>query len=79
MTNLTQLSNYSTHMPHSSGKPVSVRGYHAFLLRVWCEDENSTWRVQVDNPHTSETFFFSSIENLFAFLDVIISKEKEGK
>ncbi len=79
MTNLTQQSDYSTHTPQPSGKPASTREYHAFLLRVWCEDETSTWRVQVDNPHTSETFFFSSIENLFTFLDVIIAKEKEEK
>jgi hypothetical protein len=76
MTNLTQPSNYSTHTPHASGKQASAREYHAFLLRIWCEDETATWRVQIENPHTCETFFFSDLENLFAFLDVIIAKEK---
>lgn len=76
MTNLTQPSNYSTQTPQTSGKQASAREYYAFLLRIWCEDETSTWRVQIENPHTCETFFFSSLETLFAFLDVIIAKEK---
>lgn len=76
MTQSTQPSNYSTQTPQTSGKQASTREYHAFLLRIWCEDETATWRVQIENPHTSETFFFSDLENLFAFLDVIITKEK---
>lgn len=61
-----QRSNYSTRS--TVDFVIPARHYHAYLLRIWREDENTPWRIQLETPHTSETLGFASLENLYAFL-----------
>lgn len=63
-TNPIPSPNYSTRDATNN-----TRGYHAFLLRVWRDDELSPWRIQIENPHTDEVIGFSSIAKLKFFLD----------
>ena len=46
-----------------------VRRYHSYLLRIWREDEQMPWRIQIENPHTHEVIGFQSLPKLKAFLD----------
>jgi hypothetical protein len=54
-----------------STKPMlaSSHLYHSFLLRLWRDDETSSWRVQLEDPHTGERRGFSSMEKMVEFLD----------
>jgi hypothetical protein len=49
---------------------IAKQRYHSFLLRLWLvnEQEGSTWRASLENPHTGERLGFASLERLFAFL-----------
>jgi hypothetical protein len=54
--------------------------YQAFLLRVWREDNLSGWRVQLEDPHTGQSIGFSSMKQLYKFLEEITSdSDKVGK
>lgn len=55
-------------LPFSKGCPP-VRSYHSYLLRIWREDEQMPWRIQIENPHTNEVIGFQSLPKLKAFLD----------
>lgn len=55
-------------LPFSKVYP-SARRYHSYLLRIWREDEQTPWRIQVENPHTHEVIGFQSLPKLKAFLD----------
>ena len=46
-----------------------VRRYHSYLLRIWREDEQTPWRIQIENPYTHEVIGFQSLPKLKAFLD----------
>jgi hypothetical protein len=43
--------------------------YQAYLLRVWRDDELSGWRALLENPHTGRSIGFSSMKQLYEFLD----------
>ena len=45
--------------------------YAAYLLRLWRETsaEEAQWRASLQNPHTGERVGFSSLRDLFAFLE----------
>jgi hypothetical protein len=43
--------------------------YQAFLLRVWREDTLSGWRVQLEDPHTGQSIGFSSMKQLYEYLE----------
>lgn len=59
-----QRSNYST-----QAFAVSSRRYHSYLLRMWREDEQMPWRIQLEDPHTREMIGFQNMEKLIKFLD----------
>lgn len=42
--------------------------YHAFLLRLWRDDETVSWRIQLEDPHTGERRGFASLEQMVAYL-----------
>ncbi len=52
-----------------SKESAPARRYHSYLLRIWREDEQTPWRIQVENPHTHEVIGFQSLPKLKAFLD----------
>jgi hypothetical protein len=39
------------------------------LLRIWRDDAFSPWRALVQNPATGERHAFSSLAQLYAFLE----------
>ncbi len=55
--------------------------YFAYLLRLWTVTENGKliWLASLEDPLTSERKGFSSIENLYAFLEKQISLSEEEK
>ena len=46
-----------------------MRRYYSYLLRIWREDEQMPWRIQIENPHTHEVIGFQNIEKLVNFLN----------
>ncbi|GAB4581706.1 MAG: hypothetical protein Fur0022_44560 [Anaerolineales bacterium] len=49
--------------------PPPLSHYHSFLLRIWRDDEQTPWRVQLEDPHTGERRGFTSIEQMVTYLD----------
>ena len=42
--------------------------YQSYLLRIWQEDEYSTWRASLTNVATRECQAFSNITTLYTYL-----------
>ena len=59
------------------GGNETIRRYHAYLLRIWREDERMPWRAQIEDPTTNETVSFPSLDDLIAFLTGLF-KEKSA-
>ncbi|WKZ38742.1 MAG: hypothetical protein QY328_10785 [Anaerolineales bacterium] len=66
-TRSTQPANYSTPSP-SNVNDGSERSYHAYLLRVWREDDSLPWRAQLESPNTGDVLGFATLEELLSFL-----------
>lgn len=45
-----------------------LQHYHAYLLRLWREEEGMPWRATLQNPHTGEQEGFASVEQLINFI-----------
>lgn len=56
------------------------RTYVSYLLRLWRvrETDQFTWRASLDDPSTGERLGFTSLSELFEFLQEQ-TKEGEGK
>ncbi|HNB41129.1 MAG TPA: hypothetical protein PLG52_06495 [Anaerolineales bacterium] len=50
-------------------KGNSLRRYHSYLLRIWCEDDMLAWRFQLEDPNTHEVIGFQNMEKLLCFLN----------
>lgn len=50
--------------------PTEKMGYHSFLLRLWFVKQNGeiSWRISLENPHTGQQCFFTSLDALDEFL-----------
>jgi hypothetical protein len=66
--------DYSTRSQASSGG--DNRRYHAYLLRIWREDEGTPWRLQIEDSRTHETVGFPTLIKLLAYLDDQIAEEE---
>ena len=55
------------------------RNYLAYILRLWDEGEETTWRATLENPQNGKRYAFSDLKKLYAFLEVRtgINKIKE--
>jgi hypothetical protein len=49
--------------------PSKDTHYRSYLLRIWRDDAFSPWRALVQNPATGERHAFSSLAQLYAFLE----------
>ena len=51
--------------------------YFSFLLRLWhtSMQDQSIWRVTLENPHTHEIIGFDSLEALFVYLQDLASQQ----
>lgn len=54
--------------------------YFSYLLRIWQvqSENNPTWRVSLENPHTHEIKNFEDILSLYLFLKEIIAAPLES-
>jgi hypothetical protein len=43
--------------------------YQAYLLRLWREGENATWRASLEDPRTGSRRSFATLEKLLTFLN----------
>jgi hypothetical protein len=46
----------------------NLQYYHAYLLRIWREEEGMPWRATLQNPHTGEQEGFATVEQLITFI-----------
>lgn len=44
------------------------REYHAFMVRLWRDDEKRPWRASLQNAHTGEEQHFASLARLIEHL-----------
>jgi hypothetical protein len=58
-------------MSHGRRRRREPPDYAAYLLRLWRETggRQAQWRASLQNPHTGERVGFSSLQELFAFLE----------
>jgi hypothetical protein len=43
--------------------------YHAYLLRLWRDDENAPWRASLQEAHAGQLVSFASVAQLVAFIE----------
>jgi hypothetical protein len=68
----------SLHYSAQASGGSSSRRYHAFLLRLWQEEEGAPWRIQMEHPHTHEVVGFGSLERLMQFLNETLTTERKA-
>ena len=51
------------------GKIMTKREYMAYLLRLWREKSDGTWRALLENPHSGERAGFATLAELVTFLE----------
>lgn len=47
---------------------MAKREYMAYLLRLWREKQNGTWRASLENPNSGERAGFATLADLVNFL-----------
>jgi hypothetical protein len=52
-----------------------MSNYHAYLIRLWREDELAAWRGELVSPHTGEQRLFATVEQLLTFLSDQVANE----
>lgn len=50
--------------------------YHAYLIRLWRDDQQQPWRAELISPHSSETRYFASPEQLFRYVQEQIESKQ---
>ncbi|MFW6069571.1 MAG: hypothetical protein ACOC9X_00885 [bacterium] len=51
--------------------------YYAYLLRFWRDNGQASWRASLEDPHTGESFRFSSAQRLYDFLNELMHKASD--
>lgn len=54
------------HCTQLDGNPMS--NYHAYLIRLWRDDEQQPWRAELVSPHSGEARHFATPEQAYAYL-----------
>lgn len=54
------------------------KDYQAFLLRLWRDHSEHSWRATLEDPHTGRQDAFKSLEGLFGFLRRISEATEAG-
>jgi hypothetical protein len=52
-------------MPNPPSLPRPARPYHTYLVRLWQDDQQMTWRAMVQSVQTGEQIHFADLEALF--------------
>jgi hypothetical protein len=50
--------------------------YHSYLLRLWREGAQGTWRGSLQDTATGQVSYFASVESLYSFLLASIESEQ---
>lgn len=45
-----------------------MTNYHAYLIRLWRDDQHQPWRAELVSPHTGEARRFATAEHLFSYV-----------
>jgi hypothetical protein len=53
--------------------------YHAYLIRLWREDEQAAWHAELVVPHSNERRQFATPEQLYRFLNQQMGGERREK
>jgi hypothetical protein len=48
---------------------MAKREYMAYLLRLWREKRNGSWRATLENPNNGERAGFATLSELVTFLE----------
>jgi hypothetical protein len=61
-------------MPIRKTTAISLKRYHAFLLRFWADTSTNpnnptAWRFSLEDPHTRVRLGFASLADLVIFLE----------
>ncbi len=48
---------------------MAKREYMAYLLRLWREKQNGSWRAMLENPNNGERAGFATLTDLVTFLE----------
>lgn len=48
---------------------MTKRDYMAYLLRIWREKSDGSWRALLENPHSGERAAFATLPELITFLE----------
>ncbi len=49
-----------------------MSNYHAFLIRLWRENDAQPWHAELQFPATNERHSFATPELLYSFLDELM-------
>ncbi|MDA0246178.1 MAG: hypothetical protein OT477_22430 [Chloroflexi bacterium] len=53
--------------------------YHAYLIRLWREDEHAPWHAELVVPHSNERRQFATPEQLYSFLNQQMGGREDEK
>jgi hypothetical protein len=48
---------------------MAKREYMAYLLRLWREKQDDSWRALLENPNSKEKIGFANLNDLIKFLE----------
>lgn len=54
-----------------------MSNYHAYLIRLWRENEHLPWRAELEAPDTGEKRRFATPEQAYAYLQQKLEREQE--
>jgi hypothetical protein len=67
-----------THSPQPSTW-IAMNDYHAYLIRMWRDDEQQPWRAELVSPHTGEARRFATPQQLFEYVQQRIEVDPDGE
>jgi len=58
------------------GRAKRPQNRHAYLLRLWRDDEHSPWRILIQNAKNNEQHNFVDLPGLIAYLEAVIRDDE---
>lgn len=56
--------------------PLLVHQYHAYLLRLWRDDDRTPWRATLEDAQTAERHAFADPEQLWLYIRQLTALEE---
>lgn len=54
-----------------------MTNYHAYLIRLWREDEQQPWRAELVSPQSGAARRFATPQQAYAYLQQKLEQERE--